>query len=569
MVGGYTPEKVALRRAIGARHTTSTARSGIARRGQAIPAQSPMPPSTLRLRPDLRTENGHLRRRRARKALLDMYGYVDRDGDGWREQPDGAPLVLRMATQSRPDHAPVRRELWKKNMDAVGVRIALRDRAVAREPEGGARRQAADVARSARARRRPTARARSSACTAARSARATSRASSCRRSTRSTTHAELLPDGPERQALFDEASKLVVAYMPYRIHVHRIYDRPRRTVARSATGGRSFRHQWWQYIEVDGAMRSAKRWPEHGARCDERCPNRSILRYTRWLREHARPRLRPDHDGRLRRASGAGRATTWRVLAVDLGLLRASQSPTPHETRAGRRDDARRALVPGRAGQLRAAGVPPRRRGACRRPSGDRVPERGDAARAASVEIALARAAAPGRRVRGGARAAWACSRGDRVCAFLPNTPQTAVAFLACASLGAVWSICSPDMGPLAVLDRFRQIEPKVLIACDGYVYGGVAHDRLRRCCASCSTSCRACATSCCCATSMPTPTRRRSPAPQRRRPRLRRAGRRRRRARAGAGCRSTIRSGSSTRAAPPGCRRRSCTATAASCSRR
>jgi acetoacetyl-CoA synthetase len=67
---------------------------------------------------------------------------------------------------------------------------------------------------------------------------------------------------------------------------------------------------------------------------------------------------------------------------------------------------------------------------------------------------------------------------GDRVCAVLPNTPQTAVAFLAAASVGAVWSICSPDMGPVAVLDRFRQIAPTVLVACDGYVYGGVAHDR-------------------------------------------------------------------------------------------
>ena len=69
-------------------------------------------------------------------------------------------------------------------------------------------------------------------------------------------------------------------------------------------------------------------------------------------------------------------------------------------------------------------------------------------------------------------------TRGDRVCAYLPNRPETAVVFLACASLGAIWSICSPDMGPVAVLDRFRQIEPKVLIACDGYRYGGVAHDR-------------------------------------------------------------------------------------------
>jgi acetoacetyl-CoA synthetase len=67
---------------------------------------------------------------------------------------------------------------------------------------------------------------------------------------------------------------------------------------------------------------------------------------------------------------------------------------------------------------------------------------------------------------------------GDRVCAYLPNTPHTIVAFLACASLGAVWSVCSPDMGPVAVLDRFRQIAPVVLIAVDGQHYGGRAHDR-------------------------------------------------------------------------------------------
>ncbi len=67
---------------------------------------------------------------------------------------------------------------------------------------------------------------------------------------------------------------------------------------------------------------------------------------------------------------------------------------------------------------------------------------------------------------------------GDRICAYLPNTPQTVVAFLACASVGALWSVCSPDMGPVAVLDRFRQIEPKLLLAVDGQVWGGTAHDR-------------------------------------------------------------------------------------------
>ncbi len=73
---------------------------------------------------------------------------------------------------------------------------------------------------------------------------------------------------------------------------------------------------------------------------------------------------------------------------------------------------------------------------------------------------------------------AMGVQHGDRVCAVLPNVPQTIVVFLACASLGAIWSVCSPDMGPVAVLDRFRQIEPKVLVACDGYRYAGQTHDR-------------------------------------------------------------------------------------------
>ncbi|MFP5317110.1 MAG: acetoacetate--CoA ligase [Acidimicrobiia bacterium] len=67
---------------------------------------------------------------------------------------------------------------------------------------------------------------------------------------------------------------------------------------------------------------------------------------------------------------------------------------------------------------------------------------------------------------------------GDRVAAYAPNLPETLVAFLAAASLGAVWSSCSPDFGPTAVLDRFRQIEPKVLLAVDGHVFKGVVHDR-------------------------------------------------------------------------------------------
>ena len=68
---------------------------------------------------------------------------------------------------------------------------------------------------------------------------------------------------------------------------------------------------------------------------------------------------------------------------------------------------------------------------------------------------------------------------GDRVCAFMPNMPETISAMLASASLGAIWSSCSPDFGVQGVLDRFGQIEPKVLFSADGYFYNGDSHHSL------------------------------------------------------------------------------------------
>lgn len=69
--------------------------------------------------------------------------------------------------------------------------------------------------------------------------------------------------------------------------------------------------------------------------------------------------------------------------------------------------------------------------------------------------------------------------RGDRVVAYMPNIPETVTAFLACASIGAVWSGCSPDFGKSSVIDRFAQIEPTVLFAVDGYQYAGKTFNRL------------------------------------------------------------------------------------------
>jgi len=80
-------------------------------------------------------------------------------------------------------------------------------------------------------------------------------------------------------------------------------------------------------------------------------------------------------------------------------------------------------------------------------------------------------------RVRG-ALQALGVAKGDRVAAFLPNVPEALIGLLAAASLGAIWSSCSPDFGPPSVIDRFAQITPKVLIATERYRYGGKEFSR-------------------------------------------------------------------------------------------
>ena len=152
--------------------------------------------------------------------------------------------------------------------------------------------------------------------------------------------------------------------------------------------------------------------------------------------------------------------------------------------------------------------------------------------------------------------------RGDRVVAVIPNIPEAVVALLACASLGAIWASCSPDFGTRGLIDRFAQISPKVLIAVDGYTYGGKPFDRREV-----VDALRA---------ELPTlertvlipyldpaatadrPGRDVVGGPDRRRPRSRSPSN---------PSRSTTRCGSSIRRARPVCRRRSSTATAASCS--
>ena len=120
-VAGYTPERVALRRAMVLAHDRNQ-EIEIIRKGQAIPAETPIPPGVVGYDPSFHSDAQDPDPARA-KALLDMFGYLDRDGDGWRERPDGRPLVLEykynMGGQSTRELA----ELWAKCMAAVGIRL--------------------------------------------------------------------------------------------------------------------------------------------------------------------------------------------------------------------------------------------------------------------------------------------------------------------------------------------------------------------------------------------------------------------------------------------------------------
>jgi ABC-type transport system substrate-binding protein len=119
VVGGYSKEKIALRRAISMAYNVDE-EIRVLRQGQAEPATQPIPPNVAGYDPDIKT---HARYDPAgAKALLDKFGYVDRDGDGWRDLPDGKPLTLMIAS----DPSGLMRqydELWQRSLNAVGIRV--------------------------------------------------------------------------------------------------------------------------------------------------------------------------------------------------------------------------------------------------------------------------------------------------------------------------------------------------------------------------------------------------------------------------------------------------------------
>ena len=246
LVGGYEPAKVALRRAISLAVDIDR-EIRLVRRSQAIPAQSIIGPGTFGFDPALKTEMSQFDQGRAR-ALLDMHGYTDRNGDGWREQPDGQPLTIEYATS--PDQQSRQLvEQWQRNMTALGVRMEFK---TSKWPEN---------LKSSRAGKLMMWGVGWNASTpdgddflalgygpnigGANHARFNLPAYNA-----VYQQQKRLPDGPERFALMARCQRLLVAYMPYKVHVHRI--------------GTDLAHPWllgyqrnifvlpfWKFVDID------------------------------------------------------------------------------------------------------------------------------------------------------------------------------------------------------------------------------------------------------------------------------------------------------------------------------
>ncbi len=253
VVGGYTPDKIALRRAINL-GVDIPREIAMGRRGQAIPAQSPLVPHTTGYDPTYRSEMGEYSPAKAR-ALLDLYGYVDKDGDGWRDLPDGKPLLLVRATQ--PDAAQRQLdELWQKNMNAIGLKIAFK---FAKWPENLKASQAGKlmiwgVGSSATQLDGQNALQRLYGPSSGGGNLARFKLPEF---DALYTQMSSLPNGPERDALFLQAKRLSTAYAPYKQHVHRVYTD---MVQPWFVGYRRglFWYRWWHMVDVDPALRPAE-----------------------------------------------------------------------------------------------------------------------------------------------------------------------------------------------------------------------------------------------------------------------------------------------------------------------
>jgi oligopeptide transport system substrate-binding protein len=243
--GGYTPEKVALRRAVSLAYNNEE-EIFLVRNGTAMEAQSLIPPGVLGYDPNFNIGATHDPAKA--KALLDMFGYVDRNGDGWRERPDGGPLVFEYATEPT-QLSRLFTQMWKKNMDAVGIRMEVRTAKwpdLRKESKLGKLQNwhlawGADYPDGENFYQLlygPNCGSSNDGCfQLAEFDRLYDKAAS-------------LPPGPERTAVYQEMARLVAVYAPFKLHSHRMRNQ---LVQPWVLGWRRnhFLHEGYRYVDID------------------------------------------------------------------------------------------------------------------------------------------------------------------------------------------------------------------------------------------------------------------------------------------------------------------------------
>jgi ABC-type transport system substrate-binding protein len=252
VIGGYTPQKVALRRALNLGYDTAESIRTYYQ-FQAIPAQSLIMPGEYGYDPKLRTENGLSSIARA-KALLDQYGYLPRHGSRWRDNPDGSPLVIEVSTE--PDQrSRISDEIFKKSLDALDLRCTFK---VAKWP---------DQMKAARA-------GNFMIWTLGQSAVGPDPADTLKMGYGPASGADNLsrfklaayddlyvqqnqiPDGPERLKLLRQMTALLVAYAPMKFEAHRY------VIDMAYPWVHYYRHwpftltDFWRYVDIDPALRA-------------------------------------------------------------------------------------------------------------------------------------------------------------------------------------------------------------------------------------------------------------------------------------------------------------------------
>ncbi len=251
VVGGYTPDKVALRRAIGMAYNVGE-EIRVLRQGQALPATQAVPPNVTGYDPKF--EGNAKFDPAGAKALLDKFGYVDRDKDGWRDLPDGKPLVLKIAAGTNALDRQYM-ELWQRSLNAVGLRVEFSNQKfadnlkaarlgqlqmwmlgnIATTTEGfgflgllyGGHAGFSNLARF----RLPE-------------------------YDKAYEEARALPDGPERTRLLRRMAELVSIYAPWNLHAYRYEN----VLVQPWVQGykyNAFDRQPWAYYDVDLARRKA------------------------------------------------------------------------------------------------------------------------------------------------------------------------------------------------------------------------------------------------------------------------------------------------------------------------